>query len=587
MRWELRRVDESAVQRLVQEAGVSTLTARLLCARGVATPEAAHEFLHPSLSQLHSPYAMSGMAAAVERISAAIERRERILVYGDYDVDGTTAIVVLKTAIELCGGAGLIDFHVPHRIREGYDLRADVLQRAAAEGVRLVISVDSGIRAFAAAEAARAAGLGLIITDHHLPETAPGEESRLPHAVAVLNPNQPGCEYPCKALCGAGVAFKVAQALLEKNGRERLLPSFLKVVAIATIADAVPLTGENRAIAAIGLEGLRDPRNLGLRELMKAAGVDGSRRLKAGDVAFRIAPRINAAGRMDIAQDVVELFSVRDEARAKELATKLNQLNIDRQAEEQRIVSEIEQQMSATDEQDRPYCLIVAGDGWHRGVLGIAATRVVERYRRPTLVASRDDAGQAHGSGRSIRAFHLLEALESCRDLLTRFGGHAYAVGFSLPSENVAELDRRLDAFARARLMSTDFEPTVELDGMLPLSEVSDALCAELQKLEPFGVGNPEPRFAVRGVRVLTPPRLLKEKHLKLKLACAQNGDGQFTRGIDALGWRMGEKMNCIALGDGVDAAFTVEQNSNPDFPGLQLSLVDVQKASASAASSG
>lgn len=579
MRWEFRRVDESAVQRLVQEAALSPLMARLLCARAVTTPEAAHEFLNPSLAQLHSPYAMTGMAAAVERVRAAIERRERILVYGDYDVDGTTAIVVLKTAIELCGGAGLVDFHVPHRIREGYDLRADVLERAASEGVRLVISVDSGIRAFTAAEAARAAGLDLIVTDHHLPEA--GEAGRLPHAVAVLNPNQPGCEYPCKALCGAGVAFKVAQALLEKNGRQRLLPSFLKVVAIATIADAVPLTGENRAIAAIGLEGLRDPRNVGLRELMKAAGIDGSRRLKAGDVAFRIAPRINAAGRMDIAQDVVELFSVRDEARARELATKLNQLNIDRQAEEQRIVGEIEQQMAATAEQDRPYCLMVAGDGWHRGVLGIAATRVLERYCRPTLVASRDDAGQAHGSGRSIRAFHLLEALESCRELFTRFGGHAYAVGFSLPAENVAELGRRLDAFARARLKPDDFEPTVELDGILPLGEVNEALCSELQKLEPFGVGNPEPRFAVRGVRVLTPPRLLKEKHLKLKLACAQNGNGQFTRGIDALGWRMGEKMNCIALGDGVDAAFAVEQNSNRDFTGLQLSLIDVQKACA------
>jgi single-stranded-DNA-specific exonuclease len=585
MRWQFRRVDETAVQGLVQQSGVSPLIARLLCARGITTAEAAHDFLSPSIAHLHSPYKMTGMTAAVERVCAAIERRERILVYGDYDVDGTTAIVVLKTAIQLCGGTGLVEFHVPHRIREGYDLRADVLERAAAEGVRLVISVDSGIRAFAAAEAARQAGLDLIITDHHLPEAAPGEDGHVPHAVAVLNPNQPGCDYPCKALCGAGVAFKVAQALLEKNGRERLLPSFLKVVAIATIADAVPLVGENRAIATLGIEGLRDPRNLGLRELMLAAGIDGTRRLKGSDIAFRIAPRINAAGRMDVAQDVVELFSVRDEGRARELATKLNQLNTDRQAEEQRIVGQIEQQMSETADEARPYCLMVAGDGWHRGVLGIAATRVVERYCRPTLVASRDDSGQAHGSGRSIRAFHLLEALESCRELFTRFGGHAYAVGFSLPSENVAELGRRLDAFARARLTAADFEPTVELDAMLPLAEVNDALCAELQKLEPFGVGNPEPRFAVRAVRVLTPPRLLKEKHLKLKLACSQNGNGNFSRGIDALGWRMGEQMSCITLGDSVDAAFTVERNSNPDFPGLQLSLVDVHKTAAQAAS--
>ncbi|HKD90875.1 MAG TPA: single-stranded-DNA-specific exonuclease RecJ [Terriglobales bacterium] len=579
MRWEFRAIDENAVQNLSREAGVSPLMARLLSARGIHSAEAAHEFLSPSIAQMHSPYRMAGMAVAVERVCTAIERRERILVYGDYDVDGTTAIVVLKTAIDLCGGAGLVEFHVPHRIREGYDLRADVLERAAADGVRLVISVDSGIRAFAAAEAARRAGIDLIVTDHHLPEAAPGEVSHLPQALAVLNPNQPGCNYPCKALCGAGVAFKLAQALLEKNGRERLLPSFMKVVAIATIADAVPLTGENRAIAAIGLDGLRDPRNLGLRELMKSASIDGSRHLKSGDIAFRIAPRLNAAGRMDVARDVVELFSVRDEARAHELATKLNQLNSDRQAEEQRIVGQIERQMAETAETDRPFCLIIAGDGWHRGVLGIAATRVVERYCRPTLVASCDESGQAHGSGRSIRGFHLLEALESCRDLFTRFGGHAYAVGFSLPGANVEELGRRLDAFARARLTAENFEPVLEVDAMVAMNAINSKLVDELRRLEPFGVANPEPRFAVRGTRVLTPPRLLKEKHLKLKLACEQHGNGHFVRGLDALGWRMGQRINEIVLGDAVDAAFTIEQNTNPEFGGLQLNLLDVQKA--------
>jgi len=353
----------------------------------------------------------------------------------------------------------------------------------------------------------------------------------------------------------------------------------MKVVAIATIADAVPLAGENRAIAAIGLDGLRDPRNLGLRELMKAASIDGLRQLKSGDIAFRIAPRLNAAGRMDVARDVVELFSVRDEARAQELAAKLNQLNIDRQAEEQRILGEIEKQMSETAEANRPFCLIVVGDGWHRGVLGIAATRVVERYCRPTLVASRDESGQAHGSGRSVRGFHLLEALESCRDLFTRFGGHAYAVGFSLPGANVEELGRRLDAFARARLTVQDFEPVLEVDAVLEMKDINARLMEELCRLEPFGVGNPEPRFAVRGTRVLTPPRLLKERHLKLKLGCEPHANGHFVRGLDALGWRMGQRINEIVLGDAVDAAFTIEQNTNPEFGGLQLNLLDVQKA--------
>ena len=258
---------------------------------------------------------------------------------------------------------------------------------------------------------------------------------------------------------------------------------------------------------------------------------------------------------------------------------------IARQAEEQRIVGQIEKQMAETAEADRPFCLIIAGDGWHRGVLGIAATRVVERYCRPTLVASCDESGQAHGSGRSIRGFHLLEALESCRDLFTRFGGHAYAVGFSLPGANVEELGRRLDAFARTRLTAENFEPVLEVDAMLAMNDVNSKLMDELRRLEPFGVGNPEPRFAVRGTRVLTPPRLLKEKHLKLKLACEQQGNGHFVRGLDALGWRMGQRINEIVLGDAVDAAFTIEQNTNPEFGGLQLNLLDVQKAATPGAS--
>ena len=245
MRWVTRHADPSIVAHLANESGISSIQARLLAARGVRTSEEAARFLAPSLNHLHSPYLMSGMSVAVERLRAAIERREAILIYGDYDVDGTTAIVILKTAIELCGGSA--DCHVPHRIREGYGMKEDVIERAAAGGARLIISVDTGIRAFAAAEAAKRAGVDLIVTDHHLPEA-----EGVPAALTVLNPNQTDCSYPCKALCGAGVAFKLAQALLEKNGRERLLTSFLKMVAIATVADAVPLQGENRVFASLG-----------------------------------------------------------------------------------------------------------------------------------------------------------------------------------------------------------------------------------------------------------------------------------------------------------------------------------------------
>src|SRR3954447_10024876 len=321
MRWALRTADDAVVGKLTSELNLSPVVARLLAARGITSPEAAQHFLSPRLSHLHSPYTMLGMKAALERLQAAIERKEPILIYGDYDVDGTTAVVILKTVIELCGGT--CDFHVPHRIRDGYGMKGDVIERAASEGVRLIISVDTGIRAFAAAETAKRVGVDLIVTDHHLPESHEG----VPHALAVLNPNQPGCEYPCKALCGAGVAFKLAQALMEASGRERLLPSFIKMVAIATIADAVPLIGENRLLTKIGLEGLRDPRNVGLKAILEVAQVDTSKPIGTGEIAFRIAPRLNAAGRMDVASDVINLFSTRDPAEARTLAQKLNELN--------------------------------------------------------------------------------------------------------------------------------------------------------------------------------------------------------------------------------------------------------------------
>src|SRR5438552_1120038 len=455
MKWIAKSADPGYVQSLADALRanpalrlnhlLAPTLARLLVRLRIVDSESAERFLFPSLSHLHSPYTMSGMQAAVDRLETAIEGKEDILIYGDYDVDGTTAIVILKTAIELCGGRA--DFHVPHRIRDGYGMKDDVIERAAAAGVRLIISVDTGIRAFAAAETARRLGVDLIVTDHHLP----GPDG-VPVALAVLNPNQAGCEYPCKALCGAGVAFKLAQGLMERKldrpDQSRLLMSFMKVVAIATIADAVPLVGENRVFAQLGLEGLRSPVNQGLKALLEVTQLGGARQLTSGEVAFRIAPRLNAAGRMDVARDVIELFSVKDPARARELAGRLDQLNGDRQLEERRILEAIQLRLEEEPALREAFCMVIDGDGWHRGVIGITATRVVERYCRPTLVISRDGE-ECHGSGRSIPAFHLLNALESCAEVFTRFGGHAHAVGFSLPSARVPDLRAKLDTYAR------------------------------------------------------------------------------------------------------------------------------------------
>src|SRR2546428_33262 len=597
MKWIAKSADPGSVQSLADTLRanpalrlndvLAPTLARLLVLRGIVDSESAERFLVPSLSHLHSPYAMTGMKASIARLETAIMGKEDILIYGDYDVDGTTAIVILKTAIELCGGGA--DFHVPHRIRDGYGMKDDVIERAAAAGVRLIISVDTGIRAFAAAETARRLGVDLIVTDHHLP----GPDG-VPVALAVLNPNQAGCKYPCKALSGAGVAFKLAQGLMERKldrpDQSRLLMSFMKVVAIATIADAVPLVGENRVFAKLGLEGLRSPVNQGLKALFEVAQLGGARRLTSGEVAFRIAPRLNAAGRMDVARDVIELFSVKDPLRARELAVRLDKLNGERQEQERRILEEIESRFEQEPTLRDAFCIVVDGDGWHRGVIGITATRVVERYCRPTIVISRNGE-EAHGSGRSIGAFHLLDAIESCSNLFTRYGGHAHAVGFSLPAGRLAGLRSHLDTYSRQRLTVADFEPVLDLDAEISFDQVTPELLQALRRLEPFGHGNPEPVFAANSVRLMAPPRVLKDKHVKLKLAAtAENRESRtehsnWRRAVsfDALAWHMAERLapEKLLAGDTLDVAFTVGHNDHPEFGGLELTICDFKTKTA------
>jgi single-stranded-DNA-specific exonuclease len=590
-RWVFPVLEATAVEELARAAGLPLLLAQLLWARGIRTAPDAAAFLSPAIGQLCDPYRMLGMEAAVCRIQEAISRGETVLIYGDYDVDGTTATVLLKTAIErvahALGSATQVRYHVPHRIREGYGMQNNVLAEAHAGGVRLVISVDTGIRAFAAAEEAARLGLDLIVTDHHLPE-----EHGIPQALAVLNPNQPGCPYPCKFLCGAGVAFKLAQALLQQHEPAetcaRILPSFLKLLCIATIADAVPLLGENRMIVSIGLQELRRPVQPGLRSLMQLAQLDPARHFTATDVAFRLAPRINAAGRMDVASDVVELFTTREPQRAQQLAEKLHQLNEERRATEAAALEAIEAQLAEQPSETLCYVLDdgassgassdASGKNWHRGVIGILASRVVDRTHRPALVLTHetDEQGHshAHGSGRSIDGFHLLDAVTSCSGLFTRFGGHAHAVGFSLPSERVPELRRRLQDYAAHHLTPETLQPAVSCDAELPLERITPTLYAWLKRLEPLGMGNADPVFAARGVSLRSPVRIMKERHVRLRLSQGPGGAA-----FNALGWNWAEKILAMGLQEGsqIDLAYRLNENTHPDFGGLELSLVDVQ----------
>ena len=587
---------------LAQRLGYPPAIAQILFARGISGPTEAERFFNPSIDDLIDPMLMLGMDMAVARIRRAVEAAEPILIYGDYDVDGTTATVLLKTAIERIAPKeqqAVVTYHVPHRLREGYGMQTGVLGQAAAAGVRLVISVDTGIRAYAAATEAKALGLDLIVTDHHLPDDVGG----LPEAIAVLNPAQQGCPYPFKSLCGAGVAFKLAHALLlvaaeteEQRGRlkHRLIPSLLKLVAIATIADSVPLEGENRVIAALGLRELSNPVQPGLRALMRIAQIPADRAPTAAEVGFRLAPRINAAGRMDIAGEVVELFLTRDVGRANELAEKLDKLNDDRRATENLALQAIEIQIETLrtpEAQFGPECIVVDDPEWHRGVLGILASRIVDRTGRPALVMTHED-GQAHGSGRSIEGFHLLDALTAINEidpnspavnsppaLFTRFGGHAHAVGFSLPSERVDLLRHRLKRFASPLLTGRLLEPAVIYDAEVELCELTQAFFERLMRCGPFGVGNREPIFMTKCLTLAAPVRLIKEKHICLQL----EKEGLPQQRFSALGWSRGQNWptRCAALdlqvGSQIDVLYRLKAKTAAQFPGLELELVDLR----------
>jgi single-stranded-DNA-specific exonuclease len=568
--WVLASPHIEEASALAREAEIPLIIAELLLARGIRSAGEAALFLDPRIEHLLDPFSMLGMDRAVARVQQAIAAQEPILIYGDYDVDGTTATVLLKTAIEMLGGT--TRFHIPHRLREGYGMQREILEIAAREGVRLVISVDTGIRAFAAAEAAAELGLDLIVTDHHLPETALG----VPRALAVLNPNQPECRYDCPHLCGAGVAFKLAQALLEAwdrgRARTKILPSFLKMLAIATIADAVPLLGENRVFVALGLAELRRPVGLGLRALMKEAQIDTARRpLTPVDVAFRLAPRINAAGRMDIASEVIELFTTRDQNRAGDLAAKLERLNQERRAAEAAMLAEITTRLEEPRFQEA-LCIVMDGDGWHRGVIGILASRIVDQTGKPAIVVTCEN-GEAYGSGRSISGFHLLEAIESCHEIFTRFGGHAHAVGFSLPSDRVEELRSRLCEYSAAHLRPEDLGTSLECDAEFAFDQITPELFSWLRRLEPYGMGNEEPVFITRNLRVTAPPFFMKEKHVRLRLA--QNTT------FSAVGWNLADRVRQLQLGPDsvIHLAWRLRHNDHPEYGGLELEIAGFEPA--------
>ncbi|HSS21073.1 MAG TPA: single-stranded-DNA-specific exonuclease RecJ [Pyrinomonadaceae bacterium] len=562
-RWIVREQDAQRVASLARALDVSPIVAALLLARGCDETESARRFLKPTSDQLHDPYLMLGMSKAVPRLLRAIEQGERILIYGDYDVDGTTGTAVLLRALGMLGAK--TGFHVPHRFTEGYGIQQAALEKALAEDYKLVISVDCGIRAHAPLFWARDNGLDVIITDHHLPDEG---DLGVPPAYAVLNPNQTDCSYPDKSLAGVGVAFKLVDALFREFGRQDQVAGFLKVVAIGTVADVAKLTGENRTIVALGLKDLPKAKNPGLRALMEVAGCDSST-MTAYDIGFRLGPRINAAGRMDAARAVVDLFSTKDFAEAKRLALHLDTRNRERKEVQQQIIdlaiSELETGASGA---SSSHVAVIAGDGWHRGVIGIAASKIVERINRPCVVLS-IDGDVAHGSGRSIEPYHLLNGLTSCADLFEKFGGHSHAAGITIKPDRIGDLRQRLNAHAAACLTAEDLLPCLYIDAELPTQEVSFELVGELQALEPFGAGNPRPVFLARNLCIVSEPRLIGQKHLKFNVA------GPKGKPLETIWWSGAESL--VELRNGVNMAYTIETSNWTGETFLQLSVQDVK----------
>ncbi|HVS20379.1 MAG TPA: single-stranded-DNA-specific exonuclease RecJ [Pyrinomonadaceae bacterium] len=565
-RWVVREHDKGRAEALASALGVSPIVAGLLMARGHQDVSSAQAFLNPSLDQLHDPSLMLGMSDAVARVLRAIDGHEPVLIYGDYDVDGTTGTAVLLRALRMLGGTA--GYHVPHRFTEGYGIRQDALEKAVNEGYKLVVSVDCGITAHEPLHWARSNGLDIIVTDHHLPDADEGA----PPALAVLNPNQHGCDYPDKNLAGVGVAFKLIHALFRERGREVQVPGFLKMVAIGTVADVAKLVGENRAIVALGLSDLPRAVNPGLRALIEIAGCGDDSEMTAYDLGFRIGPRINAAGRMDAARAVVELFNAKDKDEARRLAEHLDTRNRERKEAQREIFNRaIEEFESGAERDSQTHAAVIAGDGWHRGVIGLAASKIAERLNRPCVVISLDgDIG--HGSARSIEAYHLFNGLTACRDLLEKFGGHSHAAGLVIRRDRVAEFRRRLNEHAASCLTGEDLVPTLNIDAEVGAPELSFQLSQELRSLEPFGAGNPRPLFVTRGLRVLSEPQVIKEQHLKLRVA------GENNRPFEAIWWRGVEEAKRTPLANQrIDLAYELETNSWNGEIRLQLNVKDMQ----------
>ncbi len=567
-RWVYAKPErEETISTLQKELGISERIAHLLSLRGIDTFEKAKLFFRPDIKLLHDPFLMKDMDKATERLARAIRSGEKILVYGDYDVDGTTATSILYTFLKDFGVD--VDYYIPHRFKEGYGINIEGIKYADKQNVTLIVSVDCGITAIEETKLANQKGIDLIICDHH----NVGEE--IPDAVAVLDPKRRDCTYPFDGLSGAGVAFKLVQGTLRKLGlSDKVAFQFLDLVAISTASDIVPLIDENRILMREGLKLINTTPRAGIKALLDLIQMDVGT-ISTSSIVFSIGPRINAAGRMGDASKAVKLLISETPDEAKSRAYELEAINIERRDKDNKTMEEA---MSMVDKEynlDNISSMVLHNPNWHLGVIGIVASRLVDEFCRPAIMLSTVD-GMIKGSARSIKGFNIYEALQQCEDLLEQFGGHEYAAGLTIRPENLMEFRRRMDKIASGDLSNQDFKPELSIDCKLDLSDIDMRFWKLLSQFEPFGPGNLRPTFVSQGVRVVGVPTIVGSGHLKMKVA--QNGSGVF----DVIGFNMHEYLPVIrnSSENSLNIAYCLEENFWNGKRTLQVRLRDIHLGS-------
>ena len=563
MRWKIKQPSEDHVASLKKEFNTSEIIAKVLANRGIESLKSSHNFFNPSNDQLHDPFMMKNMDIAVDRISKNIQNQKPILIFGDYDVDGTTGASLLYLGLKDLNA--IVEYYIPHREKEGYGLSSGGIDYAHSIGADLLITCDCGINAFQPVDYANEHGVDIIITDHHIPD------KKLPNAYAVLNPKQKGCEYPFKGLCGCGVAFKLISALSEKSGiGQNVGLNYLDLVALATSADMVPILDENRVLVHGGLDQLEESKSPGIHQLLVQTGLVGES-LNVGKLVFGLAPKINAAGRMGDANRTVELLTTSDKTRAEELASVLVQENKRRQLIQEDIVNDAIRLVHSQVDLENNKVVIIGSKGWHPGVVGIVASRIKDEFSRPAIVIAFDKEGIGKGSARSIPHLDLYEALSYAAKFLEGYGGHPMAAGLTVREDKFENFKSLFLRNANKILTNDDLIPAISIDGEMALTDINSRFMRFLEKLGPFGPGNMRPKFVSRNLSISGQPRLMGNGE-HIRFIVGQNG-----RNYPAVGFKLSSHYEDLIRGVPVDIAYVVEVNQWQGQSNIQLNVRDIQ----------